>query len=103
MSRFPHTEHFEDGNTVYTFGQPAYDRLSPLGERQAELLGGHFKRKAKIMQTARDRNQALADAAKHYRQAAELHRKVTGRTDYYPALKYCKAQVHCPDYYHHYW
>lgn len=27
-----------------SFGQPAYDRLSPLGERQAELLGGHFKR-----------------------------------------------------------
>jgi broad specificity phosphatase PhoE len=25
-----------------SFGQPAYDRLSPLGERQAELLGRHF-------------------------------------------------------------
>jgi broad specificity phosphatase PhoE len=25
-----------------SFGQPAYDRLSPVGERQAELLGKHF-------------------------------------------------------------
>ncbi len=25
-----------------SFGQPAYDRLSPLGERQAELLGRHL-------------------------------------------------------------
>ena len=26
-----------------SFGQPSYDRLSPVGERQAELLGRHFK------------------------------------------------------------
>jgi broad specificity phosphatase PhoE len=26
-----------------SFGQPAYDRLSTLGERQAEILGRHFK------------------------------------------------------------
>jgi broad specificity phosphatase PhoE len=26
-----------------SFGQPAYDRLSPLGERQATLLGRHFR------------------------------------------------------------
>ncbi len=25
-----------------SFGQPAYDRLSPIGERQAALLGSHF-------------------------------------------------------------
>lgn len=27
-----------------SFGQPAYDRLSTIGERQAELLGRHFKK-----------------------------------------------------------
>ena len=27
-----------------SFGQPAYDRLSPNGERQAELLGRHFNK-----------------------------------------------------------
>ena len=27
-----------------SFGQPAYDRLSPVGERQAELLGRHFNK-----------------------------------------------------------
>ncbi len=26
-----------------SFAQPAYDQLSPIGERQAELLGRHFK------------------------------------------------------------
>ena len=29
-----------------SFGQPAYDQLSPLGERQAELLGRHLCRHA---------------------------------------------------------
>lgn len=27
-----------------SFAQPAYDRLSPIGERQAELLGRHFEK-----------------------------------------------------------
>jgi hypothetical protein len=50
------------------------------------LLGSHYKRMAKLPQSASERKQALKSAEDYYGRAAALHRKATGRTDYYPAV-----------------